>query len=71
MFLDIKMPGLDGMDMLKRLQKDQKNVEVVIITATNREETEKEAKSLGVIDYSDEAPRISLRSRGLPPQVLS
>jgi two-component system response regulator (stage 0 sporulation protein F) len=51
MFLDIKMPGLDGMDILKRLQKDQKNVWVVIITAMSQEETEKEAKSLGVIDY--------------------
>lgn len=50
-FLDIKMPGLDGMDVLKSLQKDQKNVEVVIITATHREETEKEAKSLGAIDF--------------------
>lgn len=50
-FLDIKMPGLNGMDVLKRLQKDQKNVEVVIITATHREETEREAKSLGAIDF--------------------
>lgn len=51
MFLDIKMPGLDGIDILKRLKKDQKKVGVVIITATNREETEEEAKSLGIIDY--------------------
>jgi len=50
-FLDIKMPGLDGIDVLKRLRKDQKKVEVVIITATHREETEKEAKSLGAIDF--------------------
>ena len=51
MFLDIKMPGLDGMDILKKLQKDQKNVGVVVITAASQEEVEKEAKSLGVIDY--------------------
>jgi len=51
MFLDIKMPGLDGMDILKKLQKDQKNVGVVVITAVSQEEVEKEAKSLGVIDY--------------------
>ena len=50
-FLDIKMPGLDGIDVLKKLQEDQKNVEVVIITATDQEKTEEEAKSLGVIDY--------------------
>jgi DNA-binding NtrC family response regulator len=50
-FLDIKMPGLDGIDVLKKLQEDQKGVEVVIITATDQEKTEEEAKSLGVIDY--------------------
>jgi len=36
---------------LRKLKKDQKNVEVVIITATDQEKTEEEAKSLGVIDY--------------------
>jgi DNA-binding NtrC family response regulator len=51
MFLDIKMPGLDGIDVLKRLQEDRKRVDVVIITASDQEKTEKEAKSLGVIDY--------------------
>ena len=51
MFLDIKMPGLDGIDVLRRLQENQKKVDVVIITATDQEKTEDEAKSLGVIDY--------------------
>jgi two-component system response regulator (stage 0 sporulation protein F) len=50
-FLDIRMPGLDGMDVLKKLREDQKEMEVVIITATCREETEREAKSLGAIDF--------------------
>lgn len=50
-FLDIKMPGLDGIDVLKKLQENQTNIEVVIITATDQEKTEEEAKSLGVIDY--------------------
>jgi two-component system response regulator (stage 0 sporulation protein F) len=51
MFLDIKMPGLDGLDLLKRLQKNQKQVEVVIITAMCQEGVEEEAKSLGAVDY--------------------
>ena len=51
MFLDIKMPGLDGIDVLKRLYEDRKKVVVVIITATDQEKTEKEAKAFGVIDY--------------------
>lgn len=51
MFLDIKMPGLDGIDILKRLQENQKKVGVVVITATDQEKAEEEAKSLGVIDF--------------------
>ena len=51
MFLDIKMPGLNGMDVLKKLRKGQKRIDVVIITASSQEGTEEEARSLGVIDY--------------------
>jgi CheY-like chemotaxis protein len=50
-FLDIKMPGIDGIDILKKLQREQKKVEVVVITAIDQERTEEEAKSLGVTGY--------------------
>jgi len=50
-FLDIKMPGIDGIDILRRLRKEKREVEVVIITASNQESVEDEAKSLGVTDY--------------------
>ncbi len=51
MFLDIKMPGLDGIDVLKRLQGGPRGVNVVVITAMSQEKTEEEAKSLGVMGY--------------------
>jgi two-component system, response regulator, stage 0 sporulation protein F len=51
MFLDIKMPGLNGIDILKKLQGNKKHVEVVVITASGQEGIEEEAKSLGVVDY--------------------
>ncbi|OGP58239.1 MAG: hypothetical protein A2162_00850 [Deltaproteobacteria bacterium RBG_13_52_11b] len=51
MFLDIRMPGLDGIDILRRLHQGRKNVDVVVITAIDQEKTEEEAKSLGVIEY--------------------
>ena len=69
-FLDIKMPGLDGIDVLKKLQEDQKDVEVVIITATDQEKTEEEAKSLGVIDYLKKPLDISELER-ITSQVLN
>jgi two-component system response regulator (stage 0 sporulation protein F) len=50
MFLDIKMPGLDGLNILKKLRGNDKHTEVVVITASCQEEIEEEAKALGVID---------------------
>jgi DNA-binding NtrC family response regulator len=51
MFLDIKMPGLNGLDLLKRVHDEQRRLEVVVITASSREENEEEARTLGVLDY--------------------
>jgi DNA-binding NtrC family response regulator len=70
MFLDIKMPGLNGIDVLRRLQENQKKVDVVIITATDQEKTENEAKSLGVIDYLKKPLDIFELNR-ITSQVLS
>ena len=51
MFLDIKMPGLNGIDVLKKLKNDRRRVDVVVITASSQDGIEEEARSLGVIDY--------------------
>jgi len=50
-FLDIKMPGLGGIDILKKLKEGRRTIGVVVITASNQEGVEEEAKSFGVIDY--------------------
>ncbi len=50
-FLDIKMPGLDGIDVLNKVRREHKDVSVVVITASSQEKTEEEAKSLGAIAY--------------------
>jgi response regulator of citrate/malate metabolism len=36
---------------MRKVHQDRKDVRVVVITATNQEETEEEARSLGVIGY--------------------
>jgi len=48
---DLKMPGLDGMGLLRRLQQDYPEVPVVMITAHGSVESAVEAVKLGAFDY--------------------
>ena len=48
---DLKMPGLDGMGLLKRLQESYPEVPVVMITAHGSVESAVEAVKLGAFDY--------------------
>lgn len=48
---DLKMPGMDGMDILRMVKEQKRDEEVIIITAFGSLETAIEALSLGVLDY--------------------
>ncbi len=48
---DLKMPGLDGLEILNLIQRLKKPVEVVIITAYGSIETAVEAMRKGAYDY--------------------
>ncbi len=49
--LDLRMPDLDGMDVLKTIKKRWPDSEVVIITGYPSIESAKEAVRLGAYDY--------------------
>lgn len=49
--LDYKMPGMDGMAVLKEVKKINHEIDVVIITAYGTIETAVEAIKVGAIDY--------------------
>ncbi|MDH3850122.1 MAG: response regulator [Deltaproteobacteria bacterium] len=51
MVLDLKMPGIDGMEVLRRVKKAYPKVEVIILTGHGTEKDEEEAKRLGAFDY--------------------
>src|SRR5919206_3782952 len=48
---DLKMPGLDGMQLLRKLSADYPDVPVVMITAHGSVENAVEAVKLGAFDY--------------------
>ncbi len=49
--LDLRMPGMDGMAVLKAIKQSWPETEVVIITGYPNVETAKEAVRLGAYDY--------------------
>jgi DNA-binding response OmpR family regulator len=51
MVLDLKMPGIDGMEVLRRVRKAYPQVQVVILTGHGSEKDEAEAKRLGAYAY--------------------
>ncbi len=51
LFVDIKMPGMDGIELLKKVKEDQPDVIVVMITAHGSIESAIEAMKAGASDY--------------------
>jgi DNA-binding NtrC family response regulator len=49
--LDLRMPGMDGMEVLAKLRKDRPDIRVVIITAHGTIESAVEAMKLGAVDF--------------------
>jgi len=49
--VDLKMPGMDGIEVLRRLKATRPNVQVIMITAYATVETAVEAMKLGAFDY--------------------
>jgi DNA-binding NtrC family response regulator len=49
--LDIKMPKMDGIEVLKRIKKIDKDLVVVMITGYGALDTAKEAMKLGAYEY--------------------
>lgn len=56
--LDLKMPGLDGMEVLRRINSSYPNVEVVILTGHPSVETALEVIDLGANEYLRKPPEV-------------
>ena len=51
MILDLKMPGIDGIEVLRRVKETQPHIEVIILTGHGSEADEKTCMQLGAFAY--------------------
>ena len=49
--LDVKMPGLGGLEVIKRIKQEQPGLEVVLLTGRGTAEDAEKGKALGAFDY--------------------
>lgn len=49
--LDIKMEGMNGFQVLKKIKEINKAIKVIVITVASDEETRQKAKALGADDF--------------------
>ena len=51
LFLDMRLPGLDGLEVLRRVVKTWPQIKVIVITAYGSADIAVEAMSLGAVDF--------------------
>ena len=51
MVLDLKMPGIDGLEVLRRARKTHPRLQVIILTGHGSERDEEAARRLGAFDH--------------------
>ena len=51
MILDLKMPGIDGFEVLKKIKKTKPNIEVIILTGHGSEQDRETCMNLGAFAY--------------------
>jgi len=49
--LDLKMPGLHGIEVLREIKKIKREIQVIILTGHGTDKDEEEAKKLGGFDF--------------------
>lgn len=49
--LDVRMPKMDGLEVLRQIRKTDKEIGVIMVTAVNEQETGRQAMEMGASDY--------------------
>jgi DNA-binding NtrC family response regulator len=59
MVLDLKMPGIDGMEVLRRVKKAHPDVQVTILTGYGSEKDKKDSLHIGAFEFLQKPIKIN------------
>jgi two-component system response regulator CpxR len=62
MVLDLRMPGIDGIEVLRKVKKSRPDIEVIILTGLGAEKDKKICMELGAFAYLEKPVNIDLLS---------
>jgi two-component system, OmpR family, response regulator CpxR len=65
MILDLKMPGIDGIEVLRRVKQKRPEIEVIILTGHGSENDRNTCMELGAFAYLQKPVNIDLLSETL------
>jgi len=68
--LDVCMPKITGLEVLKRLREIDKEVGVIMVTAVNEEETGRQALQMGAFDYITKPLDLKYLERSLWTKIM-
>ncbi len=69
--LDVRMPGMNGLEALRQIREIDREVGVIMVTAVNEEETGREALRLGAFDYIVKPLDLAYLERSLWTKIMT
>ena len=63
MVLDLKMPGIDGLEVLRRVRTEHPDVEVIVLTGHGSPEIEKQCLDMGAHAYLEKPVNVDVLTR--------
>ncbi|NNG00180.1 MAG: response regulator [Desulfobacteraceae bacterium] len=65
MIIDLKMPGIDGLEVIKQVKKTRPKIEIIVLTGHGSEADRQRCMSLGAFDYLQKPVDFELLSEAL------
>ncbi len=65
MIIDLKMPGIDGMEILKKVKQTKPEIEIIVLTGHGSEQDKKDCMALGAFAYMQKPVDINILSETL------